>query len=156
MPLPTPPADAWGLSRFLEAQAVSYGAALAELRAGRKKSHWIWYVFPQLAGLGRSPLSRRYGICGLAQARAYLAHPVLGERLREAVRAMLAHRTASVAHILGDLDALKFRSCLTLFAQADPAQPLFLQALEVFFAGQPDGQTLQLLARSGGDGAGGA
>jgi len=150
MPLSHPPANALRLSRFLQAQQASYGAALAELRAGRKQSHWVWYVFPQLAGLGRSPMSEKFGIAGLAEARAYLAHPVLGERLCEAVRAMLAQQPASAAHILGDLDALKLRSCLTLFAQAAPAQPLFSEALRVFFAGQPDGRTLQLLARSGG------
>ena len=149
MPLLTPPTNAVGLSRFVQAQALSYKPALAELRAGRKQSHWIWYVFPQIAGLGHSPLSQRYAISDLAQARAYLAHPVLGKRLCESVRAMLAHRPASAARILGELDALKFRSCLTLFQQADPAQPLFSEALGVFFAGQPDPRTLQLLARGG-------
>ena len=133
------------LSRFLMAQASSYDSALAELRAGRKQSHWIWYVFPQLAGLGRSAASEYYGLSGMAEAVAYLAHPVLGARLRESVTAMLAHASLSADRILGDVDAMKFRSCLTLFNAAAPGEPLFAAALDTFFGGVPDQRTLQLL-----------
>lgn len=143
-------ADPFGLSRFLEAQAGSYGNALEELRAGRKQSHWIWYVFPQLAGLGRSPASERFGLSGVAEAAAYLAHPVLGARLREAVQTMLAHGPVPAVDILGELDAMKFRSCLTLFKLAAPAEPLFSEALRHYFAGQPDPRTLQLVSRRSG------
>lgn len=144
-------ADPFGLSRFLEAQAGSYGNALDELRAGRKQSHWIWYVFPQLAGLGRSSASKRFGLSGVAEAAAYLAHPVLGARLREAVGAMLTHESVPAADILGGMDAMKFRSCLTLFNLAAPAEPLFSEALQRFFADQPDRVTLQLVSRRSGN-----
>ena len=139
------PTDTPGLSRFLDAQAGSYATALDELRAGRKQSHWIWYVFPQLAGLGRSAASGYYGVSGLAETRAYLAHPVLGARLRESVAAMLAHASLPADRILGDVDAMKFRSCLTLFNAAAPEEPLFAAALDTFFGGVPDQRTLQLL-----------
>lgn len=133
------------LERFVDAQAACYATALEELRAGRKRTHWIWFVFPQLAGLGMSATSRRYGISGLAEARAYLAHPVLGPRLREAIEAMLGHRDASADSILGELDAMKFRSCLTLFDRAAPTDPLFDLALGRFFPAGPDTKTLQSL-----------
>lgn len=139
--------DPFKLSRFLEAQARSYGVALDELRVGQKQSHWIWYVFPQHAGLGRSSMAGRFGLSGIDEAAAYLAHPVLGARLREAVQAMLAHGQVSAADILGELDAMKFRSCLTLFNLAAPAEPLFSEALRHYFAGQPDPRTLQLVSR---------
>lgn len=141
-------ADPFDLSRFLSAQAADYETALAELRAGRKRSHWIWYVFPQLRGLGLSAASAHYGIDGIDEARAYLAHPVLGERLRECVRAMLAHSHVSAREILGEVDAMKFRSCLTLFWTVAPEEPLFAEALERFFCGEPDRKTLQLLGRA--------
>lgn len=137
--------DQFRLGRFLEAQERSYAQALAELRAGRKQSHWIWYVFPQLRGLGLSSASERYGLSGLAEARAYLAHPVLGSRLRESIHAMLAHDRSSAQSVLGGLDAAKFRSCLTLFALADPAEQEFSVALERFFDGERDPSTLDLL-----------
>jgi uncharacterized protein (DUF1810 family) len=137
------------LDRFVDAQAAWFATALKELRAGRKRTHWIWFVFPQLAGLGMSETSQRYGVSGLAEARAYLAHPVLGPRLREAVEAMLGHRNASAQSILGDLDAMKFRSCLTLFSRAAPTEPAFVDALARFFPDGPDPRTLQRLAASG-------
>lgn len=124
-----------------------YASALAELKAGRKRSHWIWFVFPQLRGLGFSAMSERYGISGLAEARAYLAHPVLGPRLRECVTAMLTHAGMSADAILGDVDALKFRSCLTLFAEADPSESLFTDALARFFGGERDARTVTTLER---------
>jgi uncharacterized protein (DUF1810 family) len=143
--------DPFELSRFLHAQRDSYDVALEELQSGRKRAHWIWYVFPQLRGLGRSAASQRYGLSGVDEARAYLAHPVLGARLREAVRAMLAHGPVPAAAILGDLDAVKFRSCLTLFAEAAPAEPLFAEALAHYFAGRPDPATLQIIRRQNRD-----
>ena len=141
--------DEFNLDRFVQAQEHAYASALAELRAGRKRSHWIWYVFPQLRGLGVSAMSENYGISGLAEARAYLAHPVLGPRLVECVEAMLAHAGTAAQTILGEVDALKFRSCLTLFAAADPVDPMFVQALQTFFGGQPDPRTGSLLGQPG-------
>jgi len=132
------------LDRFVRAQEGHYGQALAELQAGRKTSHWIWFVLPQLRGLGRSSMAHEYGIAGRAEAEAYLAHPLLGERLRECVRAMLTHGDRSAASILGDVDALKFRSCLTLF-DAISTDPLFSQALDAFYDGERDAATLALL-----------
>ena len=137
--------DPFALARFLDAQRDAYDIAIAELRAGRKRSHWIWFVFPQLKGLGRSAMSHRYGLPGVAEASAYLAHPVLGVRLIDAIHAMLANGAVPAAKILGELDALKFRSCLTLFSVAAPAQPLFDAALAHYFEGQPDPETLALL-----------
>ena len=137
--------DRFALDRFLDAQRDAYDVAIAELRAGRKRSHWIWFVFPQLRGLGRSAMSNRYGLSGVAEASAYLAHPVLGVRLIDAIQAMLANAAVPAAVILGELDALKFRSCLTLFAVAAPAQPLFAATLAHYFEGQPDPETLVLL-----------
>lgn len=137
------------LERFVQAQARDYAQALAELRAGHKRSHWIWYVLPQLRALGRSAMAREYGITDRAEAAAYLAHPVLGPRLRECVQAMLLHAGREARAILGEVDAMKFRSCLTLFAAMAPHEPVFTQALDVFYAGQPDAVTLQLL--DGGD-----
>lgn len=135
--------DPFDLSRFLEAQRDDYDTALAELRAGRKRSHWIWFVFPQIQGLGRSHTSQKYGVSGVAEAAAYLAHPVLGPRLLESVQAMLDNGPLPAATILGELDAMKFRSCLTLFSLAAPAEPLFATALAHYFAGRPDPATLE-------------
>ena len=137
------------LDRLLAAQDRHYAQALDELRAGRKTSHWIWFVLPQLRGLGRSSTAYEYGITGLAEAQAYLAHPVLGERLRECVRAMLTHKNKSAERILGEVDAMKFRSCLTLFeAVSGEADGLFAQALQRFYSGERDEATLSLLASS--------
>ena len=135
-----------GLDRFIHAQQGRYEPALAELRAGRKTGHWIWFVLPQLRGLGRSAMAHDYGIADRGEAAAYLAHPLLGMRLRDCVTAMLGHRGRSAASILGDVDAMKFRSCLTLFdAVSDAPDNLFRQALDCFYGGQPDAATLALL-----------
>ncbi len=111
--------DPFNLQRFIDAQAPVYATVLRELRAGRKTTHWIWFIFPQAAGLGHSPMSKRYAIRSLDEARGYLAHPVLGARLRECVALVRAHEAAglSLEDILGELDAMKFRSCLELFGK---------------------------------------
>lgn len=141
--------DEFRLSRFMEAQENTYATALNELRSGKKHSHWIWYVFPQLKGLGLSSTSKFYGVSGLAEARAYLTDPVLGHRLREAIEAMLAHSSLSAASVLGELDALKFRSCLTLFSIAEPTEPIFATALDRLFGGARDARTIELLKAHG-------
>jgi uncharacterized protein (DUF1810 family) len=141
-----PAPDPHDLARFLRAQADSFDTALAELQAGRKQSHWMWFVLPQLRGLGSSHFARLYGIGSMAEAAAYLAHPVLGARLRQCVAAISAHPQRTVRQILGDVDAAKFRSCLTLFSAASDGDPLFEDALATFFAGQRDPMTLALLA----------
>jgi uncharacterized protein (DUF1810 family) len=133
------------LDRFLAGQRDSYDGALAELRAGRKTGHWIWFVFPQLAGLGRSELSRYYAITSLDQAQAYLAHPVLGARLRESAAALLATTGRSAADILGSIDAMKVRSSMTLFHRAAPDDPVFAEVLARFYGGVPDPSTDALL-----------
>jgi uncharacterized protein (DUF1810 family) len=137
--------DPFNLRRFVEAQRDTYHQALRELRAGRKTSHWMWFVFPQLRGLGMSEASRFYGVAGLDEARAYLAHPVLGARLRECVEATLAIDGLTAEDVLGHIDSKKFRSCLTLFARAAPEEPAFGDALEKLFAGEADERTLTLL-----------
>jgi len=137
------------LSRFTDAQQGVYPQVLRELRACRKASHWMWFVFPQIAGLGHSPTARRYAITDAAEASAYLADPVLGARLRDVTRLVLNCAAGSPAAIFGAPDDLKFRSCLTLFhavATAPADQGLFAAALARFFAGQPDAATLQILA----------
>jgi uncharacterized protein (DUF1810 family) len=133
------------LSRFIEAQTAVYDSALAELNRGQKTGHWMWFVFPQIAGLGRSPTARFYAIADLAEARAYLAHPVLGPRLVEAVEAILALPGRDPGAVFGAPDDLKLRSCLTLFQAADPREPAFGQALDKYFGGQPDPLTLARL-----------
>ncbi len=136
--------DPHQLSRFVDAQSDSYATALAELRRGRKASHWMWWIFPQLAGLGRSPTARHYAIASVGEARAYLRHPLLGERLNEAVAAAIA-APGSADHIFGSIDAVKLRSCLTLFAAiADDVTP-YRAGLDRFFGGEPDPATLELL-----------
>jgi uncharacterized protein (DUF1810 family) len=150
--MPDQAGDPFGLNRFLEAQEPGYQAALAELRAGRKRSHWSWYILPQVSGLGSSPMSLRYAIRSLAEARAYLGHPVLGARLRECVAAMNAHSGLGASQILGEIDARKFRSCLTLFARADASEVVFAEALNKYFSGTPDAATLDILARQEGEG----
>lgn len=133
------------LERFVAAQDGAWAAARAELQAGAKTGHWIWFVFPQVAGLGRSDTARRYALDSRDEARAYLAHPILGARLREATRLMLRHRPRSAEVILGPLDALKFRSSMTLFAAAAPEEELFAEALAAFCDGAADPMTLALL-----------
>lgn len=132
------------LDRFVSAQADSYAAALAELHAGAKHTHWMWYVFPQIAGLGHSSMARHYAIRDLDEARAYLAHPLLGARYAECVAALLAHRDRAATAIMGEVDAMKLRSSLTLFDRAG-APPMVAEALDAFF-GSPDAATLRLLA----------
>jgi uncharacterized protein (DUF1810 family) len=136
--------DPYRLDRFVSAQAGTYERALAELRSGHKRSHWMWFVFPQLAGLGRSSTAQHYGIQSLAEARAYLAHPVLGARLRECAAVVASLPTGAEA-ILGSTDAMKFRSSMTLFRRAAPDEPVFEQALDRLYGGQPDWQTDQML-----------
>ena len=133
------------LQRFLDAQTGDYQTALAELKAGRKRSHWMWYIFPQAQGLGYSEMAHRYGITGAAEAAAYLAHPVLGQRLREIARALLALPGSNATAIMGSPDDLKLRSSMTLFAQVPGADPVFQAVLDKFFGGAPDAKTLQLL-----------
>ncbi|MBP7002042.1 DUF1810 domain-containing protein [Amaricoccus sp.] len=133
-----------GLGEFVAAQDRVWPQVEAELAAGRKASHWMWFVFPQAAGLGRSETARFYALDGLAEARAYLAHPVLGPRLRRAVDLMLGHAGEDAAAILGGIDAIKLRSCLTLFAEAAPEEERFAAALAAFYDG-PDRATLDLL-----------
>jgi uncharacterized protein (DUF1810 family) len=142
-------ADPYELSRFTAAQDAgqTYQQATAELRRGRKTGHWMWFVFPQITGLGHSPTAQRYAISSLAEARAYLAHPVLGPRLAEcAALAVDAGRQGRTAEqVFGPVDALKLRSSMTLFHRADPAQPVFCEVLGQFFGGIPDPATDQRL-----------
>ena len=133
------------LDRFVAAQADIYAQALAELAAGRKQSHWMWFVFPQIAGLGRSPTATFYAIANAAEARAYLAHPLLGPRLVACTQAVLAHRDRSAEAIFGGIDAAKLRSSMTLFeAVADDPAP-FAAVLDAFFDAERDPATLSLL-----------
>ncbi|HEY1877210.1 MAG TPA: DUF1810 domain-containing protein [Rhizomicrobium sp.] len=134
------------LERFIEAQAPIYAQALGELRAGQKQSHWMWFIFPQVAGLGQSPTSRAYAIQSLDEARAYLAHPVLGSRLRECCQVLMNLRAKSANDIFGSIDAMKLRSCLTLFAEAAPEEVLFYNLLEKYFDGDTDEATLEILS----------
>jgi len=150
-------ADPHRLSRFVQAQASDYDRALAEIRAGRKRSHWMWYVFPQLAGLGSSPMSKQFAIRSLDEARAYLEHPLLGPRLRECAEAVLAVEGRSAVEIFGSPDDFKLRSCATLFARVSPAGSVFHRLLAEYYGGAPDGRTLDLLGvpPDAGDPAGG-
>ena len=133
------------LERFVKAQEGVYPRALAELKAGRKQTHWMWFIFPQIAGLGHSAMAQMYAIASLDEARAYLAHPVLGARLRECCQAMMAVEGKTAHAIFGSSDDLKFRSSLTLFAHAAPNEPLFRDLLEKYYAGAEDELTLQNL-----------
>jgi uncharacterized protein (DUF1810 family) len=139
------------LDRFVAAQdqGATYEAAVAELRAGRKRSHWMWFVFPQVAGLGQSPISRRFAISSLAEAQAYLAHDVLGPRLVECARIVADLKAPSAEDIFGGIDAMKLRSSMTLFARADPTNPVFGEVLEAYFGGEADEATERLLAAHG-------
>jgi uncharacterized protein (DUF1810 family) len=137
--------DPHDLQRFIDAQESIYEIALAELRAGSKRSHWMWFIFPQLRGLGLSPTAQSYGIASLDEARAYLEHPLLGTRLRECVEAILPwFGRLGAEDILGATDALKLRSSLTLFDHVEP-NALFAAGLAAFFDGEPDQRTLALL-----------
>jgi uncharacterized protein (DUF1810 family) len=136
------------LERFVEAQdrGGSYELAVDELRAGRKRSHWMWFVFPQISGLGQSPMSQRYAIASLEEARAYLEHPVLGPRLTECTRIVSELDAASAEEIFGGIDAIKLRSSLTLFARANPGDALFPAVLNRYFGGRADPATDRLLS----------
>jgi uncharacterized protein (DUF1810 family) len=135
------------LDRFVRAQEGVYSGVVDELRRGRKVGHWIWFIFPQFAGLGRSPVAEHYALRSIEEARAYLDDPILGPRLIECAGLLLgAPPTRSAAEILGELDAMKLRSSMTLFHRAEPAAPVFRQVLDRFFSGQPDPATDRLLA----------
>ena len=139
--------DINSLFRFLEAQESTYATALKEIKNGEKESHWIWYIFPQLRGLGYSPKAYTYGINGLEEAKAYLEHPVLSARLIEITEALLTHRGKDIEDIMGDIDALKLRSSMTLFALISEADSVFHQVLEVFYDSKMDEMTLGLLGK---------
>ncbi len=126
------------LQRFVDAQSRTYDQALAELRAGRKRTHWMWFVLPQLAGLGRSAMAQRFALRDLDEARAYLAHPLLGRRLVECARALTALDTADPVEVFGDVDARKLQSSMTLFALAAPDEPVFREVLDHYFGGALD------------------
>ena len=141
-----PADDPYDLARFVAAQGPSHARALDELRAGEKVTHWIWYVFPQVIGLGRSPTARRFAVRSLEEASAYLVHPVLGPRLREACEAILTHEGARSANaILGSPDDLKLRSSMTLFERAAAEPRLFARVLDAFYDGEQDAETLRRL-----------
>jgi uncharacterized protein (DUF1810 family) len=141
--------DPYDLERFVEAQdsGGTYGQALAELQLGRKSGHWMWFIFPQIAGLGQSATSRRYAISSLQEARAYLQHDVLGPRLLECALAVTNHAGTPAGDILGSIDARKLHSSMTLFLRASPEETVFKTVLAQFFDGQPDEATDALLAR---------
>ena len=148
--MPTP--DPFDLDRFVTAQDAggSYEHAVAELRTGRKSSHWMWYVFPQLAGLGQSSTSRFYAISSVDEASAYLAHPVLGPRLRECAEILTGLSGRTAEQVFGGIDAMKLRSAMTLFHHADPNEPLFSQVLAEYFDGVSDPATERLLSQAAG------
>ena len=141
------------LERFIRAQAPVFEQVLAELRAGRKRTHWMWFVFPQIRGLGHSPTAQHYAIGSLEEAEAYLRHPLLGERLRLCTRLVSDIEGRAIGEIFSDPDPLKFRSCMTLFARAaerrapSPEDQIFRRALEQYFAGEEDLRTLERLPR---------
>jgi uncharacterized protein (DUF1810 family) len=137
--------ERFDLQRFVEAQDGVYAQALAELRSGRKRSHWMWFVFPQVEGLGHSPTAQHYAISGLDEARAYLAHPVLGPRLVECTSVVAETTGRSAEEIFGSPDDLKLRSSVTLFRQAAPDEPVFQTVLDRFYDGEPDPRTLERL-----------
>ena len=137
--------DPHDLVRFVEAQAADYDQALAEIKAGRKSSHWMWYVFPQIDGLGFSSMSRRYSIKSLDEARAYLDHPLIGARLVECAEAAMGIEGRSACQVFGSPDDMKLKSCATLFARVTPPDSVFARLLDKFFEGKPDGKTLGLL-----------
>lgn len=148
--------DPYDLQRFLDAQSPVFEQACSELRAGRKESHWMWFVFPQLRGLGYSSMAHKYGISSLAEAEAYLQHSILGPRLRECTRLVNLVEGRSIEQIFGSPDDLKFRSCMTLFARVASDNDVFVSALKKYFDGRPDSRTVEKLldghARHPGDG----
>lgn len=136
------------LERFLQAQSYQYGTALKEIQNGRKQSHWMWYIFPQMRGLGQSSMAWEYGIADLDEAKAYLAHPILGVRLLEICSAALYTSSNNAVEVFGFPDNLKLKSSMTLFEAADPQQPIFGQILMKFFNGERDSATLGILHES--------
>ncbi len=138
--------DPHNLARFVIAQKDTYQQALEELQTGKKTSHWMWFIFPQIRGLGFSTISKRYAIAGAAEAKAYLDHPLLGSRLITCAQAMLLHNSRSATGILGSPDDMKLQSSATLFANVAQSEPVFTEILQQFFAGKRDIKTLQLLA----------
>jgi uncharacterized protein (DUF1810 family) len=139
--------DRFDLQRFVDAQRPVYAAVLSELRAGRKRSHWMWFIFPQISGLGHSVTSQTFAVSSLAEAVAYLAHPTLGPRLRECAALVAGIEGRSIDEVFGHPDDLKFHSSMTLFARAAPGEPIFATCLQKYFGGQPDPQTLDRLSR---------
>lgn len=139
--------DPFDLNRFVEAQAPVIDTVRLELKRGKKQSHWMWFVFPQIAGLGFSSMAQKYAIGTIEEARAYLAHPILGDRLRECVEQVLELEDCSAQQIFGDPDNVKFRSSLTLFSEAS-GEEVFLRTLDEYFDGSADPATLEILARS--------
>jgi uncharacterized protein (DUF1810 family) len=139
--------DPYDLQRFVDAQDAggTYDTVVGELREGRKETHWMWFVFPQIVGLGHSPIAQHYAISGLAEAKAYLGHPVLGPRLAECARVINELLGSDAAAILGPIDARKLRSSMTLFSRADPDEPVFSRVLDRYFAGQEDDGTITRL-----------
>ena len=137
--------DRFHLQRFVDAQRLVYTAVLSELRAGRKRSHWMWFIFPQISGLGHSLTSQTFAVSSLAEAAAYLAHPTLGPRLRECAALVAGIEDRSIDQIFGHPDDLKFHSSMTLFARAAPEEPVFAACLQKYFGGRPDPQTLARL-----------
>ena len=133
------------LDRFLDAQRGDYAAALAEVRRGRKTSHWMWYIFPQIAGLGQSSTARYYSIRDLEEAREYYAHPVLGQRLREISGVLLELRGSDPVAVFGGIDSMKLKSSMTLFSLAAPDDPVFQQVLDKYYGGEQDALTLRIL-----------
>ncbi|HUN80041.1 MAG TPA: DUF1810 domain-containing protein [Phycisphaerae bacterium] len=142
-------ADAYNLARFVEAQATVYETAVAELTAGRKRSHWIWFIFPQVAGLGHSAMSHKYAIASRSETKAFLEHPVLGARLRECTQLVLNVEGRRIEEIFPYPDDLKFGSSMTLFAACGKDSDRFQQAIDKYFGGRPDQQTLDILAKLG-------
>jgi len=137
--------DPFDLERFVEAQAPVFEQVRSELSEGRKRSHWMWFVFPQIRGLGRSAMAERYGIASLAEAEAYLAHPILGPRLLECTRLVNLVEGSSIVQIFGSPDDMKFRSSMTLFSRVGAHKPVFEEALRKYFDGKPDPLTLERL-----------
>jgi len=140
--------DQFELSRFVEAQSSTYPSALAELRAGQKRTHWMWFIFPQVTGLGSSPMAKRYAIRSRAEAETYLDHPILGPRLLECVEALLQVDGRSAEEIMGDPDFRKLQSSMTLFATVAPGEFRFSKLLEKYYSGRRDEQTLEFLAQA--------
>jgi uncharacterized protein (DUF1810 family) len=144
--------DRYHLDRFVRAQDGTFDTALAEIAEGRKRSHWMWFIFPQFAGLGSSDTSRHFAIASVDEARAYLGHPILGPRLRQCADALLSVQGRTADEIFGETDAMKLRSSATLFASVSPADSPFHRVLDCYFDGEWDERTLQLIAGSGSRG----